>query len=136
MALTYDFTAAIDRIGQEEFDALPNGLADCIIWTMMGIDMGEITEANFDEVCFRVRLSEVLHGPLAQVGGKGVYITPEDLKPFIGLKVNVRTLTRSRWLNSRLGGKREAKDVAWNRAAENPKGRSAIATLKAMSKKK
>jgi hypothetical protein len=78
------------------------GVTESIIWTTMITAIGHITENNWKEFLFRVKVIERLSGPLLNKHGeKGVepmYFTPEMIKKRIGLHTNVSTETRAAWM--------------------------------------
>ena len=78
------------------------GITECIIWTTMPAAMGSITESNWKEFLFRVKVIEKLSGSLLNKHGENgvepVYFTPEMVKKRIGLYTNVSTETRAAWM--------------------------------------
>jgi len=87
------------------------GITDTIIWMTMPCAIGHITEKNWKEFLFRVKVIERFNGPLLHEfipntdppeAGKGkqkpVYFTPEMIKKRIGLHTNVITETRAAWM--------------------------------------
>lgn len=79
-------------------DDMQRVITDAIVWHTLGIDMGEITEANWPEVAARIRFNEKLIGAMCTHQGEEYYITPEDVKRRIGLSTNVITKGRGAWL--------------------------------------
>ena len=78
----------------------------CIIWNMMAIDIGSITESTVEEVILRTMLRQKLEGALAfqppnteDQERVPLYITPQDIRDHIGLSTNVSTEGRARWKN-------------------------------------
>ena len=79
-----------------------NAITESLIFITMGVGMGEITEANWQEFAHRVALSQLLNGPyLTAWDGdevRGQYITDDDVKAHIGLKCNVGQEPWRKWV--------------------------------------
>jgi hypothetical protein len=94
MSLNYDISRVDDAA---KADGEPWRITDTLIWATMAVDMGEITEKNYEEFAERLALSAKVHGTLMQkvVDGELVDrpITVEEVKARIGLKTNVTTTT-------------------------------------------
>jgi hypothetical protein len=92
---------------------------DVLIWYTMFTDIGwEVTEENAPEFYARIHLMEKLGSPLlsapartksgrlAKRGGRPYlvpcYITPEDVKSVIGLRVNVSPEPRLKWAKKKV----------------------------------
>jgi hypothetical protein len=78
------------------------GITNSLIWATISVAMGSITESNWKEFLFRVKVLEKLSGPFMIKHGEGnvvpVYFTPEMVKKRIGLYTNVSTDTRAAWI--------------------------------------
>lgn len=98
MSLDFDISKVeweekwIERDGKE----VMNPLTHTIIFTTMYVDMGEITEGNWQEFYTRVHAWELVVGAGASKRAtKGddewepYFITPEDVRRHIGLHTNV-----------------------------------------------
>lgn len=116
--------------GEDEHEMHP--VTHALIWATMAVDLGEITEKNWQEFWARVAVHEEVCGAFIfqHEKGKGpepVFITPEQVKAHIGLTTNVRSLKETAW-GSRLGGllvNRKQERVARLRR-ETPKEPAAI----------
>ena len=65
----------------------------------MAVGLREISEENWKEFLFRLKMIERVDGPiLRKVDSKPAYYTPEIIKKRIGLWSNVSNETRSSWL--------------------------------------
>lgn len=69
-----------------------NPVSEGLIWLLIPICMGDITEENWSEVYHRIRIYEIYSGPAfgRKLGG----VTPEIVKRHVGLKTNVHTSLR------------------------------------------
>lgn len=74
-----------------------------LIWNCLRIEMGEITEDNADEFYARVQFMTALRGSMWQMPNGDLKITPEDVVAHIGLRTNVPTVHRQRWLTRSKG---------------------------------
>lgn len=102
MSLNFDFSAIKDYdavISHPADHDKVSPVTDAIIWNMLAIDMGVITEKNVEEVIWRTRFSQLLYGPeLSYNDGTEVFITPTDIRRHIGLRTNVSEKTRKNYL--------------------------------------
>lgn len=86
-------------------------ITNTIIWATMPVAMGSITESNWREFLFRIKVIEKLAGPFmnqaipntdppedGKVDLVPVLFTPEMIKKRIGLYTNVSTETRAKWM--------------------------------------
>ena len=71
--------------------------ANVIIWSTIAIQLGEITEKNVDEFYRRLNLWQYGVSPLLTYGGEPYYLTLEDVRDMIGLKVNAISITAKAW---------------------------------------
>ena len=72
------------------------GVLDCLIWASLSIGMGEITEENVKEWVYRLRRHTFEGKPLILNRDGSTYeITEEVLRPWIGLRTNVRTISNA-----------------------------------------
>jgi len=99
MALTID----LSRIANHETTCF-TGEGDARKWTdtthtiaflTMGVDLGEITEANAEEFYIRACFICDLYGGNSRDGGVP---SIADIRAHIGLRSNVFTLSRAKWL--------------------------------------
>jgi hypothetical protein len=84
MALKYDYTA-LDTEGwtKEQHDTAAN-----FCWTMMSIDMGELTKENADEAIFRIMFLQMLDlGPWTEK--RSLMEVKGQVHGMIGYKCNV-----------------------------------------------
>ena len=72
------------------------GLTTLIAFTTMAVDIGEITEANAEEFYCRACLINDLYASASALPPEEITIA--DIKAHIGLRTNVITLTRAKWL--------------------------------------
>jgi hypothetical protein len=106
MALNFDLTKVKNR---EFLDNKENASTiDMLIYCTMFVGMGEITEKNFVEFFTRVHLLEKVNGTfLKQFDGDKLNpheITLDDVRNMIGLKTNVSTETRAKFMKRNLDG--------------------------------
>ena len=73
--------------GEQKYKLKPT--TETLIWMCMGIDIGEITQKNWEEWFLRTRVWEMAMGALRSAGKDQHFITPEEVKAHIGLKTNV-----------------------------------------------
>ena len=93
MAISYDYTQCDDRDWKE--DDHKNASQFC--WSMMAIDMNEISEKNHDEISFRFRFLEKI--------GMNIFTKPIDqrqlgkqLRSLRGYKTNIKFLPRFKFM--------------------------------------
>jgi len=96
MALKYDYT----NIDCSSWSKEDHEMAHNFCWTLMAVEIQNITEKNLEEILFRVLyLQKVGHGPWT------VDQEPKTiigwLKKFIGYGTNVGEKSRAKWLRSR-----------------------------------
>lgn len=116
MSLNFDLTEIEKRLGKERYDIVTTDPATLdkpeneqklhpvtngLIWASMAVALGTITEANVDEWCFRLGLTnKVSNDALALKGGIGTFnYTKLDIEDHIGLRTNVSTKRRDQWLS-------------------------------------
>ena len=110
MSLDYDLRKCS---GLQDWDN-PNKdpIINSIIWATMFVHMGEITEANAEEFFHRLNIwQEIQCALIHRDDGAPYYLTLDDVKRLIGLKVNVITKTRRQW-------EAYMKGVAFNKIVE------------------
>ena len=84
-------------------------VTNALVWSTMGVGIGEITEKNWREYAYRLDLYQTLFGPLLSewVPGKGGHddgamqprpLTPLEVRDHIGLHTNASIETFHRWL--------------------------------------
>ena len=99
MALQYDYTA-VDSKGWTKEE---HNLAARFAWTMMFIDMNEITEKNKTEVLFRIEfMQELGMGPWTH--RQSIPVVKKWIKKLIGYETNVGEKSTakfmSRWMKT------------------------------------
>lgn len=106
MALSFDFSkvddykaVTIDPANEENW----HPVADALVWLSMLCGYGEITEKNVHKVTARIMAYQAVAGAYLRYKGEPVYVTPEDIRRFIGLRTNASTMTDKQW-QTRLGG--------------------------------
>lgn len=118
MSLNFDFRKMIARVGQTEYERITTSLikneegtakwhdvTNSLIWLSMGVGLGEITEKNVDEWCFRIALLEKLDGPTFQFNnGRKVSMTRKDIWDHIGMTTNVSDEKRPAWIKRVIEG--------------------------------
>ena len=96
MALQYDYRN-IDTSSWSDED---HQMADQFCWTLMSINMQEVTEKNWREILFRILyLQTIGQGPWTTELKPKVIIG--WLKKFIGYGTNVQEVSRAKWINQR-----------------------------------
>ena len=71
-------------------------MLDCLIWASLSIGMGEITEKNLKEWVYRLQRFAFEGKPLIIRRDGTLYeITEEVIRPWIGLRTNVRTISNT-----------------------------------------
>lgn len=129
--------AAWKRMHNTGDDAFPKGspedlegdrqwvITESLIFRMLGVDLGSLTEKNIDEFCFRNNYVSRIIGKPFRMGGEDVDFTYEDLVRRIGLTSNVHSTTRAafkkRW-SAYL--EREAEAAALRKKKEYEKAQS------------
>lgn len=76
---------------------IPDPERDAIIWLTMAVDIGNITEKNWREFAYRLRIYQELFGAYWTVGGKPEFVTDAHVKRMVGLTTNVSDKTRTQW---------------------------------------
>ncbi len=78
-------------------------VTNALVWSTMGVGIGEITEKNWRDFAYRLDLYQTLFGPLlSEVDDDGKAkprpLTPLEVRDHIGLHTNVSIETFHRWL--------------------------------------
>jgi hypothetical protein len=73
-----------------------NPLTTLIAFTTMSVDIGEITAENAEEFYCRAALINDIYASASSLAPTDITIA--DIKAHIGLRTNVATLTRAKWL--------------------------------------
>ena len=104
MSLNYDSTKCDPPvpINDDETQA-----RECLIWGTMATGINEITMANWTEVYARMALIEKVNGPYRKIVPEKdsdselipVYITPAEVRRWIGMHTNASPKTRNQFLN-------------------------------------
>jgi hypothetical protein len=91
MALTYD----ISKVANKEELKTGEGyqLLKVVSHFSMVLDIGNFTEKNMPEICFRSEFWQTLHGT-----EKSQWITCQELQRMQGLATNVGFQPRSKWI--------------------------------------
>ena len=93
MALYWDTDNVSDH--ERKLKADPR-MPECLMWAGFAIGLGEITEDNFQEWIYRLRRSVFEGRPLLMhPDGSPYEITEEMLRPWIGLRINVTSITNA-----------------------------------------
>ena len=109
MPLTYDATKVFDwkKNYPFEFDqdgeSNMNPVTETLIFTSMSTGIPEITTENAEEVFTRIRMLEMLYGPMVRVPGPARSmraITLEDVENHVGLKTNTVPITQKLFNNT------------------------------------
>lgn len=87
------------------YDGLANlrPITQELIWNTIRIEMGAITLDDADEFYARLQFMTKLMGSMWQMPDGPIQITPEDVIAHIGLRTNVPTVHRARWLTRKNG---------------------------------
>lgn len=100
MSLNFDFTAMIDRLGQEEYDRITDSpfeegkwhpVTDALIWMTMSVGLPGITEKTVDKFVERALALQALSGGDLQSNDGRIVITEEDIRNHLGMRMNVGT---------------------------------------------
>ena len=93
MALYWDADKVPDHERKlEENPRLPT----CLMWAGFAIGLGEIAEENLKEWVYRLRRSTFEGRPLLMYqDGTPYEITEEILRPWIGLRTNIKNITNA-----------------------------------------
>lgn len=101
MALHFNFK---DVLNYEEVTTDPNDserwhpVADALIWLSMICGYSSITSKNVDAVTARIMAYQAVTGSYLRYKGESVYIMPEDVYRFIGMRTNATPKTDAQWL--------------------------------------
>jgi len=90
MSLNWDCNKCANPLPANEVEASER---ECLIWGSIALDMGEVTEANVNEWYFRFKFMEKI--------GRSITSQPmrmDVIKRWVGLRMNVVTLTRKKWM--------------------------------------
>lgn len=68
-------------------------VADALVWLSLFCGYQEITLKNVDKVISRIMTYQAVGGSYF----RGMYITPQDVRRFVGLKTNASTMTDAQW---------------------------------------
>lgn len=99
MSLSYDLTAIDRRFWHaDEATEEVKEVTNTMIWATIAVDMGAITEKNWEEFAERLEAYQQLRGALMQRwDGSAIAdrpLTAEEVRERIGLKTNVTTTTK------------------------------------------
>lgn len=103
--MSLDFSLKNVKDWEDLYGPGPHGemniVTHCLIWNMMSIDMGKITEENVEEVFTRLKMVEKVSGPPMWKGtGKDREprgFTLDDVRRHIGMTTNVHTTTKTQF---------------------------------------
>lgn len=81
-----------------------NPLLDSVIWSLIGIGMGAITEENIDEVVLRLRISDQVYGGgngriLDTNTGKHRFVSREMVAKMVNLSANISEITFTEFMD-------------------------------------
>lgn len=97
MSLNYDFREVKDFDALHE-DEAQRAINDALVWATMWVDIGHITEDNWQEFATRIHMWETTFSPhLIDGDGEAYYIKPSDVKRRIGLRTNVSQKTTNQY---------------------------------------
>jgi hypothetical protein len=103
MSLNWNLTKVKDLDAIRD-NAEWDGIINSVIWGTMIVDMGEITEKNWEEFAARIYLHQKWFGAMLVQTDKETgkredfFVSPVHIKRLIGLSTNVSTKTYSKWL--------------------------------------
>jgi len=90
-----------DEYDYDKKEGTISTLTDSMVWMTMLVDMGQITEKNWEEFFLRTQIWERLNGSMMVKFVEGeqvhIYITPQDVKNYIGLSTNVAYLSDAKF---------------------------------------
>ena len=105
MSLNFNFTKVANH---EEVTIDPTDptkwhpVADALVWLSLHCGYAEITLKNVDKVIARIMAYQAVGGGYLSHKGARIYITPADIRRFVGMRTNVTPLTDAQWVR-RLG---------------------------------
>ena len=71
-------------------------MLDCLVWASLYIGLGEVTDKNVKEWVYRLRRATFEGHPLIVLqDGTPYEITEETIRPWIGLRTNVSSITNA-----------------------------------------
>ena len=102
MSLNFSFKKVNDFEAVTTDPADPNRwhpVADALVWLSLICGYREITLKNVDKVIARIMAYQSVTGAYLSANGGAVkvYITPEDVRRFIGLSTNASVMTDVQW---------------------------------------
>ena len=101
MSLDFDFTAMIERLGQEEFDRITDHptikgdwhpVTSALIWATLSVGFGSITDENADTFANRLLALQAISGGDILTDEGRIVVTREDVHRHIGMRTNVTTM--------------------------------------------
>lgn len=96
-----EITTSPDTLGAPEGEQRWHAVTDFLIWASLEVDLGDVTEKNVDEWCFRLGLlrltTENFEGDVRRDIGD-FKLNRNDIVNHIGMRTNVTTKTRANWL--------------------------------------
>lgn len=109
MGLHFNFSKVVDHQRVTTNPTNPDEwhpVADALVWLSMICGFNRIDDKNHAKVALRIAAYQVVTGAYLGriVMGKRspIYITPQDVKRFIGMTTNASTMTDAQWMK-RLG---------------------------------
>lgn len=96
----YETVCFEERIDPEtkETKNVMKPITEALLWSFMGVGLGEITEKNASEFALRVRMRERVHGAMLKTADeKSYFLTERDVRAHIGMKVNVYPVPMSQF---------------------------------------
>ena len=101
MSLNWDITKVEDSKDLcHNDDGSLSVVTEALIFITIPIEIGEITEKNYEEFWARVRLVELTCGPMCSFPDGPRLLTLENVRSHIGLHTNAGPeITRKKWLS-------------------------------------
>jgi len=96
MSLNWDANKCANPLPANDSEA---GGRECLIWGSIVLDMGDITEKNVDEWLFRFKFLEKINRSFTNQP-----MTVDVIRRWIGLRMNVITLSRKKWMKKIMDG--------------------------------
>ena len=79
-----------------------NPMTSGLVWSMMSVGLGVISEKNVGEFIFRLRLTDKLFGTMLSNDKGPMPISDDEVRAHIGLSTNVSDESRTTWVKRTL----------------------------------
>jgi hypothetical protein len=79
----------LQHFNDDQFKAEDKKQADTLGWLMMTIGVYEITEKTIDEILFRTKFLDMVHGSAGFIGNPSITDLRQLFKNHLGLKIEV-----------------------------------------------